>query len=216
MRPLPLLAASMFSLLAASGALAADVVEPAPMPVEVAEVPIFTWTGVYIGIQGGYAWSEAETLGLSEDFNGGMLGGYAGYNWQTGNFVIGAEGDISAVWNDETFDVLGEDVEVGSDYLASIRGRVGYVWDRALIFGTAGVAFTEASADVTINGVNFDASENFTGWTVGAGVDYAFTDNVIGRVEYRYYDFGDQEIGDFLDDVDINFNTVTVGVAYKF
>ena len=51
---------------------------------------------------------------------------------------------------------------------------------------------------------------------MGAGVDYAFTDNVIGRVEYRYYDFGDQEIGDFLDDVDINFNTVTVGVAYKF
>lgn len=218
MHPKILFTASAFILLAASGAMAADVVVEEP-PAPIAEVPLFTWTGGYLGLQGGYVWSDGElsdgTDLVSDTFDGGLFGGYAGYNWQSGAFVFGAEADINGVWNDETFPFQGVDVEVGTDYLASLRGRVGYAIDRTLLFATAGVAFTEVSANTTIAGIDLDESENFTGWTIGAGAEYAFTNNWIGRAEYRYYDFGNETIGD-IDDVDIQNHTVSVGVAYKF
>ena len=57
--------------------------------------------------------------------------------------------------------------------------------------------------------------KSFTGWTVGLGAEYAFTNNWIGRVEYRYYDFSDSSLDDF-GDVELETNTLTVGVGYKF
>ena len=184
-------------------------------------MPIFTWTGGYVGLQGGGIWSdssvnEPDTGVFSENFNGGLFGGYAGYNWQSGAWVYGAEGDFNGVWNDETFNIGGFDVDVGTDYLASLRGRVGYAFDRTLIFATAGVAFTRMSAEADLfDGVSLNADDNLTGWTVGAGAEYAFTDNWIGRLEYRYYDFGDSSIDGF-GDVELQTNTVTAGFAYKF
>ena len=150
--------------LASTSAYAADAViyePPAPAPVY-QEVPIFSWTGGYIGLQGGALWSNSDIDGdidvfgpdegvFGDNFNGGLFGVYAGYNWQTGPWVFGAEGDFNGVWNDETFTVntlrFGpRDVEVGSDYLASLRARIGYAFDRTLIFATGGVAFTQFSA----------------------------------------------------------------------
>jgi outer membrane immunogenic protein len=212
------LAASFLALVAATSANAADaVVEEVP----IAEVPIFTWTGGYIGIQGGYVWSEGNVNNgvdfLSDEFNGGMLGGYAGYNWQSGAFVFGGEADINAVWNEETLAFPGVDVDVGTDYLASIRARVGYAMDRTLIFATGGVAFTQISAEADLGGgLRLDTDQNFTGWTVGAGVEHAFTDNWVGRLEYRYYDFGNETIDDFGGDADLTSNTITIGASYKF
>jgi outer membrane immunogenic protein len=178
---------------------------------------IFSWTGGYIGIQGGGLWSNVDVGPGSDSFNGGLLGGYAGYNWQTGAWMVGAEGDINKVWNDQTFDVGNEgSIDVGSNYLASIRGRVGYAVDHALIFATAGVAFTDMDANATIfNNAAVNASKSFTGWTVGGGVDYAFTNNWIGRLEYRYYDFSNDTI-DNVGDIGITNNTVTAGIAYKY
>ena len=188
----------------------------------VEEVPIFSWTGGYIGIQGGALWSHnsftEDDFGVfSDNFNGGLLGGYAGYNWQSGSWVFGVEGDINGVWNDETFNINGLEVDVGSDYLASVRGRVGYAFDRTLIFATAGVAFTQVSAEADVfNGfANLSADKNFTGWTVGAGAEYAFTNNWIGRLEYRFYDFGNTSLEGF-GDAEIQTNTLTAGVSYKF
>ena len=207
--------------LASTSAYAADAVfEEPPSPV-VVEVPIFIWTGGYLGLQGGGLWSdnsinEPDTGVFSDNFNGGLFGAYAGYNWQAGAWVFGVEGDINGVWNDETFSINGFDVDVGSDYLASLRGRVGYAFDRALIFATGGVAFTQTSAESDIfNGVSLDAEDTLTGWTVGVGGEYAFTDNWIGRLEYRYYDFSDGSLDDF-GDVELETNTFTAGIAYKF
>ena len=216
--------------LASTSAYAADAViyePPAPAPVY-QEVPIFSWTGGYIGLQGGGLWSDSNVDNLDTDlfdgdrdgfgdsFNGGLFGVYAGYNWQSGPWVFGAEGDFNGVWNDETFNILGQDVDVGTDYLASLRGRVGYAFDRTLIFATGGVAFTQFSAEADFgNNVSFNADQNFTGWTVGAGAEYAFTNNWIGRVEYRYYDFSDDVLDGFAD-VGVTTNTLTVGVSYKF
>ncbi len=218
--------------LASTSAYAADAViyePPAPAPVY-QEVPIFSWTGGYIGLQGGALWSNSDIDGdidvfgpdegvFGDNFNGGLFGVYAGYNWQTGPWVFGAEGDFNGVWNDETFTVntlrFGpRDVEVGSDYLASLRARVGYAFDRTLIFATGGVAFTQFSANFSDE--NFvDADQNLTGWTIGAGAEYAFTNNWIGRVEYRYYDFSDDTLEGF-GDFGVETNTLTVGVSYKF
>ena len=208
--------------LASTSAYAADVVfEEPPAPVAVIEVPIFVWTGGYLGLQGGGLWSDSDiddpdTGVFSDNFNGGLFGAYAGYNWQSGAWVFGVEGDINGVWNDETFSIGAFDVDVGSDYLASLRGRVGYAFDRALIFATGGVAFTDTSAESdAFGGVSLDADDSLTGWTIGAGGEYAFTDNWIGRVEYRYYDFSNGSLDD-LGDVDLGTNTLTVGVGYKF
>ena len=98
---------------------------------------------------------------------------------------------------------------------ASLRGRLGYAWDRVMVYGTGGVAFADASANGVVNGASFDTSRYLTGWTVGAGVDYAITNNWVGRVEYRYYDFSNEDFGD-LSNVDLDFNTVSVGISYKF
>jgi outer membrane immunogenic protein len=220
-------ALALLAGLASTSAYAADAVyaePPAPVAV-IQEVPIFSWTGGYIGLQGGGLWSdsnvdsdvfEGDTGVFGDSFNGGLFGVYAGYNWQTGPWVIGAEGDFNGVWNDETFNIGGFDVDVGTDYLASLRGRVGYAFDRTLIFATGGVAFTQFSAQADIFDDDFlDADQSFTGWTIGAGAEYAFTNNWIGRVEYRYYDFSSDVLDDF-GDVDLETNTLTVGVAYKF
>ena len=208
--------------MASTSAYAADAVfEEPPAPVAVIEVPIFVWTGGYLGLQGGGLWSDSDiddpdTGVFSDNFNGGLFGAYAGYNWQSGAWVFGVEGDINGVWNDETVSIGAFDVDVGSDYLASLRGRVGYAFDRALIFATGGVAFTDASAESDdFGGFNLDADDSLTGWTIGAGGEYAFTDNWIGRVEYRYYDFSNGSLDD-LGDVDLGTNTLTVGVGYKF
>ena len=217
-------ALALIAGLASTSAYAADVVfEEPPAPI-VQEVPIFSWTGGYIGLQGGGLWSDSsidefddeDTGVFSDNFGGGLFGVYAGYNWQAGAWVFGVEGDANAVWNDETFDIAGFDVDVGTDYLASLRGRVGYAFDRTLIFATGGVAFTQFSAEADIFDDDFlDVDHSFTGWTIGAGAEYAFTNNWIGRFEYRYYDFSNGELEDFAD-VELDTHTLTAGVAYKF
>jgi outer membrane immunogenic protein len=218
-----ILAASALALLVTGGARAADAVveEPPPAP----EIPVFTWTGFYVGIQGGYAWTNVDVdpggFGI-DDLNGGLFGGYVGYNWQHGPWVFGAEGDFNGVWNDQTFDVGGAlpfSTDIGTDWLASIRARAGYSFDRALVFATGGVAFTQASADTTFaGGLTFGGDETFTGWTVGGGLEYAFTDNWLGRAEYRYYGFPDKDLDGTggLGSVSLDTQTLTVGIAYKF
>jgi outer membrane immunogenic protein len=217
------LAASALAVLATGGARAADAVVEEPPPA--AEIPVFTWTGFYVGIQGGYVWTSVDVdpggFGI-DDFNGGLFGGYVGYNWQNGPWVFGAEGDFNGTWNDQTFDVFGPVVsstDIGTDWLASIRARAGYAFDRTLIFATGGVAFTQASVDTTFaGGLTLSGDETFTGWTLGGGLEYAFTDNWLGRVEYRYYGFPDKDLDGpaGLGDVSLSTNTITAGIAYKF
>jgi outer membrane immunogenic protein len=216
------LAASALALLATSAARAADAIVEEP---PVAEVTVFNWTGFYIGAQGGYVWTNLDVdpgaIGI-DDLNGGLFGGYIGYNWQYGNWVFGAEGDFNGVWNDQTFAVGGLvpfTVDIGTDWLASIRARAGYSVDRFLLFATGGVAFTQASADVNFGGgLTASGDETFTGWTIGAGAEYAFTDNWLGRIEYRYYDFPGKDLDGAggLGDVSLNTSTITAGIAYKF
>jgi outer membrane immunogenic protein len=213
-----LLSASAIAFLAlGTTAYAADVVSEEP-PVPEASIPLFSWTGAYIGINGGYAWTNAEFsaggASVDDDFNGGLLGVRAGYNWQMpNNFVGGIELDVDHVWNKNSYVIGGVGVEAGSDWQGSARLRLGYAIDRTLFFGTGGVAIANAYAKIPATGAN--ESETFTGWTLGAGIEHAFTDNLIGSLEYRYADYGSKDIGGLVD-VDLDQHTVRLGLAYKF
>jgi outer membrane immunogenic protein len=187
--------------------------EPAPT---VEAVSSFVWTGGYLGLQGGGGWLNSDLSvpggSASEKFSGGLFGAFAGYNYQHGDWVVGVEGDVSYNWNDETVTVFGSNTETGTDVSGSVRARLGYtVNDRTLIYGTGGWAVTRGFVDVA--GASKE-KETFNGWTIGAGVDYGFTDSVFGRAEYRYNDFGDKDVGGV--DVDLDQHQFTVGVGVKF
>ncbi|MDO1581533.1 outer membrane protein [Rhizobium oryzicola] len=198
-----------------SAAYAADAVEQipqAPAAVE-AVAPAFTWGGAYIGAHGGYAWENGDFRDAfggtaSGNFDGGRIGGFVGYNWQmSSGFVVGLEGDVNYDWNDKSF---APGFRAGTDFSGSVRGRVGYAMDRALIFAAGGWTATNGF----VKGPGFDTDKTLNGWTIGAGVDYAFTDNVFARVEYRYNDFEDKNIGGIKADFDQH--VVNVGIGVKF
>lgn len=124
--------------LSASTAMAADAVYETPAPPVAQEtLPVFTWSGPYLGIQGGAGWANGDFSAggpvVSDDFNGGILGAFAGYNYQfDNNMVLGIEGDVDYNWNDNDY----SGIKVGTDWQGSVRGRVGYAFDHALIYAT--------------------------------------------------------------------------------
>ncbi|MCA1494645.1 outer membrane protein [Sinorhizobium alkalisoli] len=208
---------AIFGASVAAGTSHAADIMAAPEPAPVIEaVPTFVWTGGYVGLQGGGGWLDGDLSvpgdSASEDFNGGIFGAFAGYNHQMGDWVVGVEGDVSYNWNDESLTVFGTSAEAGSDVAGSVRGRVGYtVNDRALLYATGGWAVTRGFVDV--DGAPKE-KETFNGWTIGGGIDYAFTDSMFGRAEYRYNDYGAKDIGGV--DVDLDQHQFTVGVGVKF
>jgi Opacity protein and related surface antigens len=196
------------AMVASSSALAADAVETIPeAPVAVEMPAAFSWSGPYLGVHGGYGWGDAEALGADASFDGGRFGAFAGYNWQMSNgFVAGIEGDLNYDWNEDEV-IAGVDGETG--FSGSVRGRVGYAMDRTLIYAAGGWTAT----NVEVSGAAED-DDTLHGWTLGAGVDYAFTDNMFGRLEYRYNDYSS---GDFSGvDVDFDQHVVQVGLGVKF
>ncbi|MEB2842955.1 outer membrane protein [Endobacterium cereale] len=198
---------------ATSAARAADAVEQipeAPVAIETA-APVFTWSGPYAGLHGGYGWGNGDlNTGagtFSDNFDGGRFGGFVGYNWQMSNgFVAGIEGDVNYDWNEESIGTT----DVSSGFSGSARARLGYAMDRALPYIAGGWTATNVKAE----GPGIDTDDTLHGWTIGAGVDYAFTDNIFGRAEYRYNDFGSGNLGGA--DIDFDQHIVNVGIGVKF
>lgn len=196
----------------ASQAFAADLPSRAPPPVYVPPVPIFTWTGIYIGGQVGYAWgTQRANVSLPDGtkfFNSysaeGVIGGaHVGYNYQVNQWVLGIEGSVDGTSISKTFipgsvypAALGYPAAFGVTYSTSapiqgsIRGRIGVAWDRVLLYATGGAAF--AGVDSTYWSPFGSVSQSTTrvGWTVGGGLEYAVTNNWSVYAEYRYSDFG--------------------------
>ena len=195
---------------------AADAVNEVPAaPVADYAAPAFSWGGFYGGVTGGYAWDKVKlddgTDSGSTTFNGARFGGFAGYNAEIApSIILGAEGELAYNWADKTFG--GAKIEAGLN--GSVRARVGYAMDKALVYAAGGYAATIGKISVP----GYSDSDTFHGWTIGAGVDYAITQNIVARLEYRYSDFGDKDYSN--DDgnyrVDYKTNDVRVGVAYKF
>ena len=163
-------------------------------------------------------------VGRADGFVGGA---HAGFNWQAGVLVFGVEGDLEAarlrhrtVYPLSAPDTFSSETE----WQGSLRGRLGFAIDRALVYATGGIAFAD------IRHTYFEAiaraSQSFsstrTGWTVGAGIEYAFTPNWTARVEYRYADFGRKidvpaaVFPGFIEEHEETQHAVRVGVSYKF
>lgn len=228
MRKELLLCSAVFAATIAS-ASAADlpVRTMAPLP---AAAPIFTWTGFYIGINAGGKWADfdhtvtsgAATLGFTGDTNSSWIaGGQLGYNWQIGQWVLGIEGDIDAQDFNRTRVVgtafgpfiAGDSFTVESKWQASLRGRIGYTWDRVLLYVTGGGAWTQAKGTVGLVGIGtFTDDRTVSGGTVGGGIEYAFTNNVSLGVEGRWTFYGDHTFSGTLGGIPVS-DKVTLDTA---
>lgn len=179
---------------------APDVVEYTPAPA----APAAIWQGVYWGLSAGYGWGDSEqnydrnaNHGVASTSPHGAIGAVTlGYNhlWSP-NLLVGVEGDLGLM------DISADDKIVydGHVYRTSfgpwwgtVRARAGFLWDRALIYGTAGVAFM-AVDEVSIGNTPGETAINRdvrSGWVVGGGVEYAILPGVTGKIEYLHMDFG--------------------------
>jgi len=249
------LSVAILSAALGSVALAADIARPVYKAPAAAPAP-FSWTGFYIGGHVGYGWADTDatirpnSAGIAFDapvFNfsddGAVGGGQIGYNWQFApNWLIGIEGDISATGIGSSssatltiggvqFPPNGHSMSYDIDWVATLRGRLGYTWDRSMLYLTGGFAwadvkgtsFTMLGGGLAVFPGSF--SDTVSGWTIGGGWEWAFAPNWSARLEYLYYD---------LDGISgVSFNTpptlstantwndtelhvVRIGVNYRF
>jgi outer membrane immunogenic protein len=202
-----LLATIALGALAAAPAMAADLRRPAYAP---PPMYIYSWTGCYIGGNVGGLWARKEwfdhdpgsiTFGQSDGTHdpSGFIGGFqGGCDYQfAGGFVIGIAGDYdwanaSASNASILFPGFTNHTRVNS--LASVTGRIGYAWDRFLGYVKGGGAWERDEHDYSNGALIGTAATTRSGWTVGIGGEYAFTNWLTGFAEYDYYDFGTRDI----------------------
>jgi outer membrane immunogenic protein len=220
-----------------SPALGADL----PMKAPVVATPMYDWSGFYVGVYGGGGFGNHNlnnALGplgfanytINYDSTGGIGGGEVGYNVQSGNYVIGVEGDgfwsgikgsDRSQFNNGALPIFAID-ETKLRYGGSFRARGGIALDRILLFVDGGWAAGSLVHTNTVPGVGVDSfTVQRSGLTAGGGIAYAITNNLIGKFEYRYYDFGrfvrsNPITGVLPYTVDSTYSVVTLGLDYKF
>jgi outer membrane immunogenic protein len=227
---------SLVALIAFSGiAVAADMPVKGVAP---AYAPVVNWTGFYLGGHIGGAWSNTNAtdptgatfapLGAGIDVNGSGFagGGQLGYNWQTGSFVFGVQADmtwtgINASANDPFAPGLA--LNNKSDWLGTVTGRIGYAWNNVLFYGKGGAAWVHNNYSAVGLGFNATGSDTRTGWSLGTGLEYAFSPNWSTFIEYDYIGLGtrtvtltDPVFGPFQAGLKQNVQLVKLGVNYKF
>jgi outer membrane immunogenic protein len=162
------------------------------------------------------------------DGTGLLLGGQAGCNYQISTWVFGIQGD--AAWSNLS-GTHADQVNVGltdetkTDFLSAVTARFGYAWGRMLFYGKGGGAWTHENYDIQFadTAIFTSASGTRSGWTVGAGLEYALTDHFSMFFEYDFYDFGTQTISfasvmgsSQLIDIRERDNAVKIGGNWKF
>ncbi|MDQ6868595.1 MAG: porin family protein [Pseudomonadota bacterium] len=209
-----ILLASVGAIAIAGSAFAADLPYRGPPPVYLPPPPIFTWTGLYLGGQVGYAWGNdpidvvdvvfGDNAFFNDKPNGVIGGAHLGYNLQIAQWVAGLEGSVDGTSLHGTrTSATGVTMSTRPDVQGSIRARIGIAFDRVLIYGTGGAAFAGIHNNYSVGFLSESDSKTRTGWTVGGGLEYAVTNNWSIRAEYRYSDFGRSP--------DFPFSSLTLG-----
>jgi outer membrane immunogenic protein len=200
----------------ASPAAAADLSRPYygnAQAVQPTLIPGFVWTGGYVGAQVGYNWSSVDWDQTGSFDAHGVSGGlHGGYNWQVGQFVYGAEAQVNWTNADGSRGCAGVTCSADVNWGGDIRARAGYAFDRAQIFGAAGVAYANVKTRDTVSSGNAD----LFGFTLGIGGEYAVTQNIIAGVEYKYTWFGDDNVNAGLTGVNLDSGVLQARMSYKF
>jgi outer membrane immunogenic protein len=206
---------------------------PARMPPAVAPIayapPVYNWTGFYIGgnIGGGFAdsrWSDPFG-GPHNTFNdsGFIGGGQVGYNAQFNWLVLGVEGDFD--WTNlkgSGTDSFGDSINTKTEWTSTATGRVGAAFDRLLVYGKGGIAFAQDRSSInSLFGGSASTSQTRTGWTAGAGLEYALDRNWSAKLEYDYLGFGSQTLNlattpAYASNASLNVQEVKAGINYHF
>ena len=226
MKQIATFAIAAAAISSAALAFAADVPDRrlAPAPAY-APPPLFTWTGLYVGLNAGYGFGHKNTASYRGNANylaqganvpqsynvkhSGFVGGAtAGYNIQSGGFVYGVEGDIDFAAGSKSQTVVAPFAtgaaknQLGA--FGTLRARAGFlVTDRWLAYATGGLIVGQTKLSSTLVGTggpfvaagvpgtwNGSNSKTKAGWTLGAGTEYALTNNITAKLEYLYYDLG--------------------------
>jgi outer membrane immunogenic protein len=175
--------------------------------------PIFTWTGFYVGVNAGAIWGDYTKVAKPLDAKTGFTGGgQLGYNYQIGSVVAGLEGDYNFA-DLSGRGLIGATASRGKlDSFGTLRGRLGLAFDRAMIYGTGGYAF--GSSEIRVGALKDDKWHN--GYALGAGLEYAFTNNISAKAEYIYMDFEDKKHFGGPGKAGIDANVVRGGINYRF
>ena len=199
----------------AADAVRAPVYRPAPI------VPLaYNWNGFYVGGHIGAGWIDGGDAGF-------LGGGQAGYNYQFGQWVLGAEWQMSATSIKDSvsasfifpgFAVGTATAEARLDWISTLAARFGWAFDQWLVYGKVGGAWAHTTIDVsaTMNsiigsaGVAVSTDRTSSGWMLGVGTEYALWNNWTAKVEYNMMDFG----SDFVADSKVH--VVKAGVNYHF
>ena len=154
------------------------------------------WSGPYVGAHAGGAWLDARDVsfpGGGIDGEGFIGGGLVGFNMQVSNVVLGVEADFSFADLDganRADNITGFIQDFDIETMGSIRGRAGYAINQFLVFGTAGFAIADVKAVHTPIVPDTRAGATLSGFTAGAGIEWAAWDDIIIRAEYLYTDLG--------------------------
>lgn len=229
--------ATAFALTQAASA--ADLPVKAPVYKAPMAAPAYNWTGFYVGGNVGYSWGRQDdfvagtTLG-SVNVNGVIGGGQIGYNWQMNQIVLGVEADFqgSGQKGDGSFTGAPGLIPASTftytdklEWFGTVRARAGYAIDRWLPYVTGGWAWGRGSISGGVTGgltASGSGSNDYSGWTVGGGVEYAFLNNWSAKVEYLYIDFGNGPSATLTPSAAVlsagrlTDNIARVGLNYKF
>lgn len=196
-----------------------------------AQDAVHDWSGAYVGAQAGYVRGDGHFTGAGDNAypkpDGFIAGLYAGANYQFGNGVVaGIDADIAWSGADDRVPVYDSAGVPWPAYFRVVqeihrtgaaRLRLGFAIDRWLPYVAGGVAFADVAQRLV--GADDDFNTIYTGWTLGAGTEYAFTDNMILRAEYRHSDFGTRTFGGTISpplDIKLKTSNFRFGIAYKF
>jgi outer membrane immunogenic protein len=206
MKKLLLASAALGALMSGGAANAADMPAYRAPPPMVA--PYYSWTGIYFGGFVGTAWGNADrtyvappTTGRVDVHGAGVLAGLTvGANYQVGYWVLGAEADYG--WTNYNGSKACPNTFVATchsnvDAVATFAGRLGYAWDRVLLYAKGGGAWKRGDENFTFNAtgqLGGTAKDDRSGWMLGGGMEFGFLGPWSAKVEYNYMDFGTKRV----------------------
>jgi outer membrane immunogenic protein len=164
------------------------------------------WYGAYAGFNVGYEWGSVASLPLNPS---GIVGGVqAGYNWQSGQFMLGAETDMQLAEASDTFAAY----QFSNPWFGTLRWRAGLALSSVLFYATAGLAY----GGTKLNFAGLTETHTDLGWAAGAGIEVGFAPAWSAKAEYLYYDLGNQTY--LLTGISNGFTSgvVRLGINYHF